>query len=170
MTCFLVQVLVFGHLLVLNSFLTHARCIPECDDSLERERYRAHMEYSDTHVIANVTVSLRDAEGSNDILGDFNKARVCPWHYEVDFNSSRFPQVMYRAQCDNSTWCDNTNGRTYRCLPLVQYQVPILLGTECNLFENTEWSLNFVDIPIACYPSNTPSYANLLSGPTCVRV
>lgn len=148
----------FGLLLVLNSFLSHARCISECEESLAKQRYEDHMDYADTHVISNVTVSLRDAQGSNDELHEFNQARVCSWHYEPDFNSSRLPQVVYKARCDNITWCDRTNGRIYKCLPLVQYKIPILLGTQCNLFENTEWSLEFLDIPVACYPSNVVTY------------
>ena len=146
--------LVFGQLLVINSFLTHARCISDCDEFIERQRYIAQMNYSNIHTISNVTVNLRDAEGSNDALGRFNQSKVCPWYYEHDYNSSRLPQVMYRARCNASEWCDHT-GQAYKCKLLMQYQVPVLTTNGCNIFKSTEWSLQFMAVPIACYPSTT---------------
>lgn len=132
---------------------TSARCIQECDDTLQQLNYYEHMNVSDKLLLNNVSVSLREAEGSTDELRDFNAAHVCPWHYEIDYNSSRLPQVMYTARCDTDTWCDHTNGDTYRCLPLNMYRVPTVIGRECDLFRNTEWTLSFVNIAVSCYPS-----------------
>jgi hypothetical protein len=114
------------------------------------------VEVSETLTLNNVSVNLREAEGRTDQLGNFNGTQVCPWHYEIDYNSSRLPQVMYTAHCDADTWCDHTDGKTYRCLPLDEYRVPIVVGTECDLFTNTEWTLDFVNIAVSCYPSRIP--------------
>ena len=157
--------MVAGQLLILTVCLMHrslARCIQECDDTLQKINYFGHMTTSDTFTLNNVSLSLRKAEGSTDQLRYFNRARVCPWHYEMDFNSSRLPQVMYTARCNESTWCDNTNGITYECQPLNQYRVPVVLGTECNLFENTEWTLDFVNIAVSCYPSKVEAISNTI--------
>ena len=160
--------MVAGQLLLLTVCLTYislARCVQECDNDLQKDNYFDHMTTSDTHTLHNISLSLRKAEGSTDQLGDFNGARVCHWHYEMDFNSSRFPQVMYTARCDEATWCDNTNGMTYECQPLNQYRVPVVLGTECNLFRNTEWTLDFVNIAMSCYPSQVEAISNTICLP-----
>lgn len=132
---------------------TNARCIPGCDDALQQLNYYQHLNASETYVFDNVSVNLRQAEGSDDRLEDFNAAHLCPWHYEKDYNASRLPQVMYTARCDTETWCNNTDGQTYRCLPLVQYSIPIMIGETCDLFRSTEWTLSFVNRAVSCYPT-----------------
>lgn len=133
--------------------VSNARCIPGCDDTLQQLNYYQHLNASETHVFDNVLVNLREAEGSDDRLRDFNAARVCPWRYEMDYNASRLPQVMYTARCDTETWCDHTTGQSYRCLPLEVYTIPIMIGEKCDLFNNTEWKLSFVNRAVSCYPS-----------------
>ena len=68
-------------------YISLARCVQECDNDLQKINYFDYMTTSDTHTLSNVSLSLRKAEGSTDQLRDFNGARVCPWHYEMDFNS-----------------------------------------------------------------------------------
>ena len=130
-----------------------ARCIPGCDDTLQQINYFEHMNISETLILNNVSVNLREAEGRTDRLGNFNKSQVCPWHYESDYNPSRLPQVMYTARCDADTWCDHTTGITYSCFPLDEYRIPVMIGSECDLFTNTEWTLSFVNVAVSCYPS-----------------
>ena len=137
-----------------------ARCIPGCDDTLQQINYFEHLNVSETFVFNNVSVNLREAEGRTDQLGNFNRSQVCPWHYESDYNPSRLPQVMYTARCDTDTWCDHTTGNTYGCYPLEEYRVPVMVGSECNLFTNTEWTLSFVNIAVSCYPSRIPRDTN----------
>ena len=141
----------------LHLLTASARCIPGvgCNQVLQEINYYEHMNISETLTLNNVSVNLREAEGRTDQLGEFSTARVCPWHYEADYNSSRLPQVIYTARCDTKTWCDHTSGETYKCLPMNAYRVPIVVGRECDLFANTEWTLDFVDIAVLCYPSNT---------------
>ena len=159
MIFFFQQLKVAIHLVFLIGciqLLSSARCIPGsqyCDDTLQRVNYLEHMNVSETLLINNVSVNLREAQGYTDRLGEFNLARVCPWHYEADYNSSRFPQVIYTAHCDTETWCDN-DGETFKCLPLDEYRVPIVIGQECDLFTNTEWTLTFVNVAVSCYPSS----------------
>ena len=84
------NLMVAGQLLLLTvclMYISLARCVQECDNDLQKINYFDYMTTSDTHTLSNVSLSLRKAEGSTDQLRDFNGARVCPWHYEMDFNS-----------------------------------------------------------------------------------
>ena len=133
---------------------TTARCLPRCDDTLMRMNYIEHLNTNDTLVFNNVSVDLRDGEGSTDDLEEFAvTAQVCPWHYESNYNSSRLPQVMYTAVCDAETWCDHTTGNTYKCLAVDDYRVPIALSKGCDIFTSNEWTLSFENIAVSCYPS-----------------
>ena len=139
-----------------------ARCIPGagCDQELQRVNYFNHLNVSHTLVINNVSLDLRDAEGSTDRLAEFDNARVCPWTYEVDNNTSRLPQTLYRARCTRQTWCDHTNGQIYQCKPFKQYTVPVLISSECNIFNESQWTLSFEKIPTACYPSKVTTVSD----------
>lgn len=141
-----------------NSQISMARCIPgaDCDQDLQRINYLQHLNTSNTLTISNVSLDLRDAEGSTDRLGGFNRAQVCPWTYEADYNTSRLPQTLYHAQCSSETWCDHTTGTTYKCLPLSDYIVPVAISRECDIFGETEWTLSFENVAVACYPSRVP--------------
>ena len=139
----------------LHSQFSTARCIPgtECDQVLHRINYLQHLNVSNSHVINNVSLDLREADGSTDTLAEFDSARVCPWTYEADYNTSRLPQTLYRARCTTETWCDHTNGERYECLPLTEYIIPVAISRECDIFGETEWTLSFEKISVACYPS-----------------
>lgn len=142
----------------LNYHFSTARCIPgtECDQILQRVNYFNQLEVSDTLVINNVSLNLLAAEGSTDRLAQFNNSLVCPWTYEADTNTSRLPQTLYRARCSTETWCDHKTGHTYECRPQDEYRVPVAISRECDIFGQTEWTLSFERVAVACYPSHIP--------------
>ena len=149
----LVQILILDDL-----HLCTARCISECDEALLQENYSLHVELHSSIQVHNVTVDLRDAEGSNDELKEFGGVEVCPWYYEEDFNSSRLPQVLYTARCNATKWCNHRDGYFYKCKTVTQL-VPILIGTNCNLFKNTEWALEFEERAVGCYASQSIEFS-----------
>ena len=141
----------------LNYQFSTAMCIPgtDCDQDLQRVNYLQHMNVSNSVVINNVALDLSAAEGSTE-LAEFNDAHVCPWTYEVDYNTSRLPQTLYRERCTTATWCNRITGHSYKCQPLEEYLVPVAVSRECDIFGETEWTLSFERVAVACYPSMIP--------------
>lgn len=82
-----------------------------------------------------------------------NKSHTpCPWTYEAEQDTNRFPQYIQNVMC-SSTTCYNSagvEGGACACVR-VKYNMPILRRTKCNS-EGQHWEVDSAIVHVACVP------------------
>ena len=79
----------------------------------------------------------------------------CPWRYVVDHNFNRYPQYIYRAECDRSNMnkCHGVLGTSRCTCTEVEYSIPILERRSCDSSSGEQhWVISGMTFSGACVP------------------